>query len=125
VRQSERAVVKSLVAACWADGQVTDEERQMLGNILAHLGFDHQELLEVGQMMTEKPAPGDIGRQIPDYETRRELLRSVLAVTLADQGVDPLERRFLRKMAAELEVGEQELQELLRETREVLKAQQS
>jgi uncharacterized membrane protein YebE (DUF533 family) len=123
MREADRAVVKSLVSVCWADGEINDEERQMLGGILAQMGFDHKDLLEIGEMMKEKPAPGDIARQIPDPGTRREVMQLVLALALADHGVGTLERRFLKTIASELEIGDKELKELQKETEALLKAQ--
>ena len=51
----EREILKTLIQIVWADGQVDDRERDILGKMLVELDLTPKDIAEVGQMMTEAP----------------------------------------------------------------------
>lgn len=118
--QRERALLKGLVQVIWADGEVSDEEREMLGGILSELGSSTAEIEEVGRMMTAPPDIGNLREQIPDMESRQEIMKLLLAMSMADGRVDTSEIRFLNKVAEHLEIANDMLDHLKEQTLQVM-----
>ncbi|MEW6277915.1 MAG: DUF533 domain-containing protein [Candidatus Eremiobacterota bacterium] len=123
MQDKEKALVRSLVRIIWADGEIAAEEREFLGAVLAQLGASPDEVLEVGKMLQEPPDLDDLREKVPDQESRREIMRVLLAMALADGRVDLGELRFLNKMAAILEISDKEMESLKEETLKVLEAE--
>lgn len=118
--QRERALLKGLVQVIWADGEVSDEEREMLGGILSELGSSTAEIEEVGRMMTAPPDIGNLREQIPDMESRHEIMKLLIAMSMADGRVDTSEIRFLNKVAEHLQISNEILDSLKEQTLEVM-----
>ncbi|GMU57094.1 MAG: hypothetical protein AMXMBFR33_62400 [Candidatus Xenobia bacterium] len=119
---NEKALVKTLVKAIWADGEMAAEEREMLGGILAQLGASPEEVMEVGAMLQKPPELDDLREQVPDYDARCDILKVVLAMSLADGRVNVSELRFLNKMAQTLEIKDADFAALKEETLKTLEA---
>lgn len=116
---TERLLMKGLVQVIWADGEVDEKEREMLGGILARLGCSVEEIREVAAMMMsdEARAPKDFQEKLPgDKASRAEIMRVMLAMALADGRVDVSEVRFLDRMAQHLGIDPATLEELKRDT---------
>lgn len=115
---TERLMMKGLVEVIWADGEVDDSEREMLGGILTQLGCSAEEIVEVGKMMMgARSNPEDFQAKLPDDDdSRREIMKVMLAMALADGRVDVGEVRFLNRMAYHLQIDDDELEDLKRET---------
>ncbi len=118
----ERALVKTLVKAIWADGEMAGSEREMLGGILSQLGASSEEVLEVGKMLQQPPDLDDIREQVPDYEHRCDIMKFILAMALADGRVNVSELQFLNKMAKTLEIKSEDMEALKDETLKTLEA---
>lgn len=118
MRDEERALVKGLVHVMWADGEVTDHERHLLGGVLTQLGLSDAELTEVSGMMLEPPDLADLREQVPDAGPRREIMKVLLAMAMADGKVELAELRFLNKLARHLMIPDAELERLKTETLE-------
>jgi len=116
----ERALLKGLVQLIWADGEVSEEERLMLGGILSELGSSAAEIEEVGRMMVEPPSLDDLREKVPDAESRREIMKLLLAMSMADGRVDTTEIRFLDRLADHLEISSAELEVLKEEALQVM-----
>ncbi len=119
---NEKALVKTLVKAMWADGEMAAEEREMLGGILAQLGASPEEVMEVGAMLQNPPDLDDLREQVPDYGARCDIMKLVLAISLADGRVNVSELRFLNKMAQTLEIKDADFAALKEETLKALEA---
>lgn len=119
---NEKALVKTLIKAMWADGEMAGEEREMLGGILSQLDASTEELLEVGKMLQAPPELDDIRDQVPDYEARCDIMKFILAMALADGRVNVSELRFLNKMAQTLEIKPADMEALKDETLKTLEA---
>lgn len=113
---TERALLKGLVHVIWADGEVNEAERRLLGGVLAQLGCSPSEIQEVAEMMTNPPSVDNLKEHVPDYEARQEIMKVLLAMALADGQVDMKELRFLNRMAMHLEISEGDLEALKKET---------
>ncbi|NMA29043.1 MAG: TerB family tellurite resistance protein [Burkholderiales bacterium] len=117
----ERALLKGLVQMIWADGEVSEEERLMLGGILSELGVSAAEIEEVGRMMIDPPTLDDLREKVPDEESRREILKLLVAMSMADGRVDTTEIRFLDRLAEHLEISSEEMDALREEATQVMK----
>ena len=120
MEQRERALLKGLVSIIWADGEVSEPERVMLGGILSELGITSAEIEEVGRMMTSPPNLDDLRELIPDMESREEIMKLLVAMSLADGRVDTAEIRFLDRVAAQLEISPENLEILKEQTMQLL-----
>jgi uncharacterized membrane protein YebE (DUF533 family) len=116
----ERALLKGLVQLIWADGEVSEEERLMLGGILSELGSSAAEIEEVGRMMVEPPSLDDLREKVPDAGSRREIMKLLLAMSMADGRVETTEIRFLDRLAEHLEIPSAELEALKEEAIQVM-----
>ncbi len=116
----ERALLKGLVQLIWADGEVSEEERLMLGGILTELGSSAAEIEEVGRMMVEPPSLDDLREKVPDAGSRREIMKLLLAMSMADGRVETTEIRFLDRLAEHLEIPSAELEALKEEAIQVM-----
>jgi uncharacterized tellurite resistance protein B-like protein len=117
----ERALLKGLVQMIWADGEVSEEERLMLGGILSELGVSAAEIEEVGRMMIDPPTLDDLREKVPDEESRREILKLLVAMSMADGRVDTTEIRFLDRLAEHLEISSEEMDAIREEATQVMK----
>ena len=113
MNKTEEALIKGLVNLIWADGQVTDHERELLGSVLAGLGLDNKQIEEVGQMMISPPELGDLKESVPDHAARVEILKALVAMALSSGNVDASEIHFLDTMAEHLGIGATELEVLV------------
>ncbi len=107
----EREVLKSLVGVIWADGEVSDKERAILGNILLRLGYSEDEILEVGRFMQEGVAP-DLDGLFPRHDSRRKLMKVLCSLSVADGSIQIAELRYLNAIARQLQIEPEELAEI-------------
>jgi len=116
----EQALLKGLVQLIWADGEVSEQERLMLGGILSELGVTTAEIQQVGRMMVAPPSLEDLRDQIPDMESRQEIMKLLVAMSMADGQVDTTELRFLDRLAEHLEISAEVMEKLKEQTLQVM-----
>lgn len=116
MQEAEKALLKSLVHVIWADGEVNEDERRLLGGVLNQLDLDDKALTEVASMMSRPPELANLRDSVQDHESRREIMKVLLAMAMADGKVEISELRFLNKIARQLELTDQELETLKNET---------
>lgn len=116
MEQAQRALLRALVQVIWADGEMSDAEREMLGAVLATLGSSQEEVEEVGRMLKEPPRMGDLLAEVPDPQTREEILKLLIAMALADGRIDSAELSLLDRVASQLELTREDLERLRAET---------
>ena len=116
MQEAEKALIQSLVHVIWADGEVNDDERRLLGGVLSQLDLDDVALGEVASMMSKPPDLSNLKAQVQDVEARREIMKVLLAMAMADGSVDISELRFLNKIGRELDLSDSDLETLKRET---------
>lgn len=118
MQAAEKALIKSLVHVIWADGEVSEDERRLLGGVLSQLDLDDQSLTEVAGMMAEPPDLQNLKDSVQDPEARKEIMKVLLAMAMADGKVEIAELRFLNKIARQLEISDADLEKLRNETLE-------
>lgn len=116
MQEAEKALVKSLVHVIWADGEVSDDERRLLGGVLTQLDLDDKSLREVAGMMEQPPELTNLKEAVKDAEARKEIMKVLLAMSMADGKVDVSELRFLNKIARHLDLSDADLEALKQET---------
>jgi len=116
MQEAEKALIKSLVHVIWADGEVSEEERRLLGGVLTQLDLDDKALGEVASMMAEPPDLTNLKESVKDVESRKEIMKVLLAMAMADGKVEISELRFLNKIARQLELSDADLESLKKET---------
>jgi uncharacterized membrane protein YebE (DUF533 family) len=116
MQEAEKALIKSLVHVIWADGEVNEDERRLLGGVLTQLDLDDKALTEVASMMAQPPDLTNLKESVKEVESRREIMKVLLAMAMADGKVEISELRFLNKIARQLELSDGDLEQLKQET---------
>lgn len=116
MQDAEKALVKSLVHVIWADGEVTDDERRLLGGVLSQLDLDEKALGEVAEMMSHPPDIKNLKESVQDPTARKEIMKVLLAMAMADGKVEISELRFLNRIARQMEISDGDLEVLKTET---------
>lgn len=71
-------------------------------------------------MMVEPPSLDDLREKVPDAGSRREIMKLLLAMSMADGRVETTEIRFLDRLAEHLEISSAELEALKEEAIQVM-----
>ncbi|MFN8609977.1 MAG: DUF533 domain-containing protein [Vulcanimicrobiota bacterium] len=116
MQEAEKVLIKSLVHVIWADGEVSEDERRLLGGVISQLDLDDRALDEVTSMMANPPDLTNLKESVKDIESRKEIMKVLLAMAMADGKVEISELRFLNKMARQLELSDSDLEALKKET---------
>lgn len=117
MQNTEKALLKSLIHVIWADGEVSSEEQRLLHGILNQLQLDAAEKREVAEMLADQPPRMEDLRQLAgDMEGRKEIMKVLLAMAMADGHIELTEIRFLEKIARNLEISDADLEQLRNET---------
>lgn len=117
---SYRETIKGLIQIVWADGDVDDRERVILGQMLAELGLDHADLAEVGKMMQEAPEPPDLETIVSgSTENKLDLMRVMLALAMSKGHLNPPELRYILAVAHRLGLTDAQLDKLKAEVRKL------
>lgn len=106
------ALFKGLVHVMWADGEIVEAEREMLGRILTEMGCSSEEIVEIAGMMKNPPKIDDIKQSLPDEAARDEVMRIVMAMSMSDGNVAGAETSFIKKLANHLDISDARLAEL-------------
>ncbi len=117
MQEKDIAVIKGLIQVMWADGELAEAEREMLGGILVNMGCSAEELQEIAGMLQEPPSVDTLLKDLPDKESRCDVIKIVYAMALADDDYAESEDKFIRKLAEKLEITPKELETLKEELR--------
>ena len=113
------------VAAAWADGAISEMEKQALDRVHVQLGFSRPEIMKrISQAVENGPSQDSV--EVPtDEEAQTEFMRLALAVCLADAEMNEYKVNFLSKLAKFLSVSSAKLDEIKRAAEELLNPQDS
>lgn len=117
MQEKDIAVIKGLIQVMWADGELAEAEREMLGGILVNMGCSAEELQEIAGMLQEPPSVDTLLKDLPDKESRCDVIKIVYAMALADDDYAESEDKFIKKLAEKLEITPKELETLKEELR--------
>jgi uncharacterized membrane protein YebE (DUF533 family) len=94
------AIIRTMVAAALADGQLKPAEKQAIQAHLGDSGLGQAEVQQVHQDLVIPPSPEELAAQVPDPQQRAVLYRAALMVIRADQQVAEIETAWLQRFAA-------------------------
>lgn len=113
MQQKDIALVKGLIQAMWADGEVAESERVLLGRLLVQLGCTPEEIAEVGAMMMAPQSIEDLVQGITDPALKLELIQLVVAVTLSDGEIAHAETGFIHRLAGHLGISDAQVNQII------------
>lgn len=93
------AIVRTMVAAALADGNLAPEEKAIIQKHLGESGFSEAQTRQIHQDLVLPPSLDELAALAPAAEAREALYRFAALVVLADQQVSDLERRWLDRLA--------------------------
>ncbi len=110
------AVVRAMVGAALADGELAEPERGTIHGHLAESDLTADQVAQVHRDLVVPPAPAEIAGPVRDPDHRLAIYRAAVLVVHADREVSVLERDWLRQLAHALDldpgVHERVVQEL-------------
>lgn len=112
MKEVERTIFAALVALAKSDGMIDPEERAWLREVLDQAGVAGEVSIEHAPALDH----AKLRRLVASREDRLALLKFGLMVTMADGNVSPKEYDFLKVLAGDLEISEEELEQLRHET---------
>lgn len=92
------AILRTMVAAAMADGQMAPEERQMITGRLSEAGLSSEQQQQIHQDLALPPQPNEIAGLTPDPEGREMLFRFAVLVLRADQQLSDIEGGWLNRL---------------------------
>ena len=117
---SYREIIKGLVQIVWADGNVDDRERIILGQMLAELGLSSKDLKEVGKMMQEAPELPNLDEILKGPQADKDdLMRVLLALSMSKGHLNAPEQRYIQAVSQRLGFNDQQLELLKAEVRKL------
>jgi uncharacterized membrane protein YebE (DUF533 family) len=97
------AIVRTMVAAALADGELSPDERSVIEERLGEAPFSPDQRERVRKELLLPATPGELA-ELVDGDDREVLMRFGLLVALAHEGVSEAERAWLERLAAALEI---------------------
>jgi uncharacterized membrane protein YebE (DUF533 family) len=120
VNSAYREIIKGLIQIVWADGNVDDREREILGKMLIELELTRADIQEVGQMMTEAPEMPDLEAVLAQgQEEKSDLMKVLLALAMSRGHLNPPELRYIQAVAHKLDIDKDVLEGLKQEVRKL------
>ena len=102
----------ALAQLAWADGEVAEEETEMITRMADRIGLNLAEriaALDKGLSQPPDSEPVELEHYFPDPGQRREALKLLVTLSMADGTVHPAEEVFIKNMATRLQVPAEEL----------------
>ena len=109
------AIVRTMVAAALADGNMAPEERGVITRRLGESGMTAEQQQQIQQEMALPLQPNELAALAPDGETRELFYRVAALVVMSDRQVADLERGWLARLAQACEIPETRCRELEQE----------
>ena len=91
------AVIRAMVGAALADGQLSDEERRAIHGHLDASGLSSEQITQVHRDLVVPPTPEEIAALVVDDDQRTIAYRAAVLVAHADRDVSELERSWLAR----------------------------
>lgn len=107
------AIVKSLVAVAWADGNLAAQEAEVLEALIGAFGLDGQDADTLRAYGKDKKSLDDVPLTELSADDRRTLLQQAVIVTYADGQQCEDEKLLLQDLAGRLRIPEQEAGEII------------
>ncbi|MEM7586548.1 MAG: DUF533 domain-containing protein, partial [Acidobacteriota bacterium] len=106
------AIVRTMVGAALADGNLAPEEKATITRHLDDSGLSAEQTQQIHRDLVLPPSPAELAAMVQGSEARETLFRFGALVTLADQDVSDLERQWLERLSQALEIAPERKQAL-------------
>jgi tellurite resistance protein len=113
MEKPQEAVLKSLVAIAWADGQLDDEELEVLEAMLSIFKIGGEDAMRLREYARSPRSLEDVPVAELSRSDREQLLRHAVILSHIDGGQDAAERSVLAAVVKKLEIPEGEASELI------------
>ena len=123
MRSKDINMIVGLIKVMWADNEIAEGERELLGGALAKLGCDPEEVFAVGEMIKDPTSVNIFAETLPSMEDRRELIQAMAVMAMADGDFAEVERSVIEKAAAHLQIPAAEVPELIEKACQLLAEQ--
>ena len=123
MQAKELSMIVALIQVMWADNEIAEGERAMLGGVLAKLGCDPEEVFAVGELIKNPVNAQDFIANLPDMKDRRELIQAMAMMAMADGDVADEELQVIHKAASHLAIPASEVDELIEKGCRLVKQQ--
>ena len=120
MQAKELSMIVALIQVMWADNEIAESEREMLGVVLAKLGCDPEEIFAVGELIKNPVDAQAFMANLPSMEDRRELVQAMAMMAMADGKFADAEMQVIQKAAAHLDIPAAEVNELVDQACELL-----
>lgn len=108
-------VVRTMIAAALADGELSDQEKAAIESHLDDSGLTETQQKQIRRDLVIAPAVGELAGMLPDAEDPEILLQFAILVLRADHALEDIELQWLSRLAVALGVEEARAQELVKE----------
>ena len=123
MQAKELGMIVALIQVMWADNEIAEGERAMLGGVLAKLGCDPEEVFAVGELIKNPVNAEDFMANLPDMNDRRELIQAMAMMAMADGDFADAEMQVIQKAASRLAIPAAEVDELIEKGCRLVKGQ--
>jgi len=96
------SVVRAMVGAALADGELAEPERRAIHEHLAGSDLTPDQVAQVHRDLVVPPAPAEIAGAVRDPHHRLAVYRAAVLVVHSDREVSPLELDWLRRLGDDL-----------------------
>jgi uncharacterized tellurite resistance protein B-like protein len=104
MHEQDLAIVKALVSVAWADGQVTQEETEVIEALLEAFGASPSEAVEVRKYAKFQRDLEDIPLTDLSYDDRRVLLQHAVLLTHIDGEQHEKEKQLIDSLCDRLRI---------------------
>jgi uncharacterized tellurite resistance protein B-like protein len=111
-RELTYAVVRTMVAAAIADGNMAKQEKDLVWKHLGDSDLDDGQKRQIHQDLMLPPSPEELAELAPAAEAREVLYRFAALIALSDRDVSDLERAWLGRLADAFELPAERRQAL-------------
>jgi tellurite resistance protein len=115
--ESDKTIVKALIAVAWADGQMEESESSVIDGLLAGFDASPDEERELGAYAKVRRALEDVRIEGLSRDDRELLLGNAALLTHADGDQSPDEERVLLRLSALLGFDEKDAFEIVESVR--------
>jgi len=109
------AIVRTMVAAALADGELAPEEKEAIDRRLAESGLSDEQIAQVRRDLIVPASVEELAAQLPEGEDPEVLAEFAVLVGRADGVQNELETAWLRSLASALDLPETKIDELTNE----------
>jgi tellurite resistance protein len=95
-------VLRTMIAAALADGELASSERNVIEGRLAESGLSEDRLARLRQDLVFPATPGELAKLLPPGEEPETLLQFAVLIARADGALSEVERRWLETLSAAL-----------------------